>query len=359
MQSPTELRNTGSLSGNSITLKRILRHPKSLLELLPPSLANRSRRILLRRGFKLHSIPPHSLAIPEPYKSSLAAEQLPSIAIVTPSYNQGEFIERTIQSVLNQDYPRLDYIVQDGASSDESVSVIKRYEDRLAFWESKPDAGQSAAINLGLKRSNAEILAYLNSDDALLPGTLHYVAEFFHKHPEVDVVYGDRILIDEHDRIVNYWVLPQFDSEIIKWFDFIPQETMFWRRRAWDAVGGCVDEKFNFAMDWDLILRFVAAKMCIRRLPRFLGAFRVTETQKTKCLWETVGKYESQVLRARVLGKSPTDREIHNNIQSYLNEQTNAERAFKLRNWISQKFGGHSNESCSLSYGSPLTNKGL
>lgn len=359
MQSPSELSCKGTLSGSSITLKRVLRHPKSLLEILPPSLANTSKQILLRRGFKLHSTPPRSLAIPRPYKSSLTAEQLPSIAIVTPSFNQGEFIERTIQSVLYQEYPRLEYFVQDGASSDESVAVIKRYEDRLAFWESKPDGGQSAAINLGLKRSNAEILAYLNSDDALLPGALHYVAEFFHNHPEVDVVYGDRILIDKHDRIGNYWVLPPFDCEMIKWFDFIPQETMFWRRRAWDAVGGCIDEKFNFAMDWDLILRFVAAKMNICRLPRFLGAFRVTETQKTKCLWENVGKYEAQALRERELGVSPTDREIHNNIEAYLNMQTRVERLFKLRSWITNGFAGRSNESCFLSYESPFTNHGL
>jgi len=359
MQSPSVLSNTGSLSGRSVTLKQILRHPKSLLELLPPSLANPYKQMLFRRGFKLHSIPPSSLAIPEPYQSSLTTEQLPSIAIVTPSYNQGNFIERTIQSVLNQEYPRLEYIVQDGASNDESVSVIKRYEDRLAFWESKPDGGQSAAINLGLKRSNAEILAYLNSDDALLPGALHYVAEFFHKHPEVDVVYGNRILIDEHDRIGNYWVLPPFDSQIIKWFDFIPQETMFWRRRAWDAVGSCIDEKFNFAMDWDLILRFVAAKMNICGLPRFLGAFRVTETQKTSCLWESVGKREAQGLRERELGVSPTDREIQNSIRAYLNEQTRVERLFNLRSWISKGFGRRANESCFLSYESPLTSKCL
>ena len=99
-------------------------------------------------------------------------------------------------------------------------------------------------------------MAWLNSDDLLLPGALFYVAEYFRKHPEVDVIYGHRIIINEDNRETGRWVLPPHNDNMLQWADYVPQETMFWRRDLWDKVGGYVDESFQFAMDWELILRF-------------------------------------------------------------------------------------------------------
>src|SRR5262249_23541680 len=144
-----------------------------------------------------------------------------------------------------------------------------------------PDEGQTQAINLGFQHTSGEIMAYLNSDDLLLPGSLAYVAGYMAAHPEVDVVYGHRILIDECDDEVARWVLPRHDDRVLTWANFVPQETLFWRRRIWERVGGTLDASFQFAMDWDLILRFREAGARFVRLPRFLGAFRVHARQKT------------------------------------------------------------------------------
>ncbi len=130
-------------------------------------------------------------------------------------------------------------------------------------------------------------MAYLNSDDILLGGALDYVAAYFSAHPEVDVIYGHRIIIDEEDREIGRWILPRHDRRVIRWSDYIPQETMFWRRRIWEAAGGRLDESFQFAMDWDLILRFDDAGAVFRRVPAFLAAFRHHAGQKTISAMDT------------------------------------------------------------------------
>ena len=216
---------------------------------------------------------------------------------------------------------QLQYVVQDGGSTDRSVDVIRQYEAQLAHWESGPDRGQAHAINLGMQRATGEIMAYLNSDDLIMPGALCYVANYFSRHPEVDVVYGHRILVNESGDEIGRWVLPPHDDRALPWADYIPQETMFWRRRAWDIAGGKIDESFQFAMDWDLILRFREAGLRFARVPRFLGAFRVTEAQKTASLIQTVGKREMDRLRLRALGRVPTPREIHKVLKPYYRRQ--------------------------------------
>src|SRR5262249_1995819 len=178
------------------------------------------------------------------------------IAIVTPSFNQGAFLERTLASVLGQQYPRLEYVVQDGGSTDGTLAVLQRYRDQLTHWESVRDRGQAHAINLGFRRTTGDIMAYLNSDDLLFPGALAFVARYFAAHPQVDVVYGHRVIIDEQDQEVGRWVLPPHEDEVLSWTDPVPQETVFWRRRVWERVGGAMDESFQFALDWDLLLRF-------------------------------------------------------------------------------------------------------
>lgn len=278
---------------------------------------------------KLYHHPPMPLALPRAVPPEPSPEW-PSIALVTPSFQQAAFIERTLLSVLDQRYPRLEYFVQDGGSSDGTVDVLKRQEQRLSGWQSEADKGQSHAINLGFARTSGEIMAWLNSDDLLLPGALAQVAAYFAAHPEVDVVYGHRVLIDEQDREIGRWVLPAHDNEVLSWADFVPQETMFWRRSLWDKVGG-IDENFRFAMDWDLLLRFRDAGARMVRLPHFLGAFRIHEAQKTSAAINDVGRREMALLRRRVLEREVEWREIRRAIVPYLIRHLVHDWAFRLR----------------------------
>jgi hypothetical protein len=161
-------------------------------------------------------------------------------------------------------------------------------------------------------------MAYLNSDDLLLSGSLHYVANFFATHPDVDVVYGHRILINEQDKEIGRWILPRHDNEILSWADYIPQETLFWRRRIWDRVGGSMDDNFQFALDWELLLRFRDVKARFVRLPRFLGAFRVHAEQKTATKVHEIGQEEMFRLRARCAGRTVTSYEVAQRIIPYM-----------------------------------------
>ena len=233
-----------------------------------------------------------------------------SISLVTPSYGQAEFLERTLLSVLGQGYPWLHYRVQDGGSSDGSVSILEKYQDRLGGWESAPDGGQAQAINRGFAHSQGEIMGWLNSDDLLLPGALNYVARYFLEHPQVDLVYGHRVLIDRRDQEIGRWLVPPGQDEILGWADLIPQETMFWRRSLWEKVGGRLDESFQFALDWDLLLRFREVGASMRCLPRFLGAFRIHDQQKTSAQILTIGEAEMFRLRERSLGRRVNQQEV-------------------------------------------------
>lgn len=239
-----------------------------------------------------------------PSRGRLPEARLPAIVIVTPSYNQDKFLESTILSVLNQNYPKLRYRVQDGGSKDRSTEIIQRYADRLAGWYSGKDRGQSDAIRQGfdaLPGEDSDIMAWLNSDDFIAPRVLRFVAEYFVRHPHVDVIYGNRIIIDDHDREVGRWIMPPHDRRALEWIDYVPQETLFFRRRAWNAVGG-LDPTFQFALDWDLIARFQQAGARIVRLPYFLGCFRVHTEQKTSAHIHTTGHEEMNRIRTRIHG---------------------------------------------------------
>jgi GT2 family glycosyltransferase len=277
-------------------------------------------QMLRNRIHRLVHHEPRPLGIPATYASESAPPDAPMISIVTPSFNQATFLEATLRSVLDQRYPKLEYIVQDGGSTDGSIDVLRRHAHGLADWESRPDRGQTHAINLGMQRTTGSIMAYLNSDDVLLPGSLAYVARYFHEHPDVDIVYGHRVLIDVDGQEIGRWVLPPHDDQVIKYTDFIPQETMFWRRRAWEAVGGAFDESFRFALDWDIILRFQAAGLRFVRLPRFLGAFRISEAQKTTSWWLPVGRREVERLTARALGFTPDSSTVRRHIRHYMRQ---------------------------------------
>jgi GT2 family glycosyltransferase len=231
---------------------------------------------------------------------------LPQIGIVTPSYGQAAFLESTMLSILNQNYPRLLYAVQDGASTDASPAIIARYASRLHSWASEPDQGQADAIRRGFSRlvgdlGPDDVMAWLNSDDLLGPRVLGFVAAYFAAHPAVDVIYGHRIIIDDADREVGRWIMPRHEADSIEWIDYVPQETLFWRKRAWDAAGG-IDPTFHFALDWDLLARFRTAGCRIVRVPFFLGCFRIHTQQKTSQLIHTTGADEMARIRLRFHG---------------------------------------------------------
>ena len=230
---------------------------------------------------------------------------LPTISVVIPSYNQARFLEQAILSVLDQRYPNLELMVADGGSTDHSAQLIEKFSERLKWWVSEPDSGQAEAINKGMQHATGAIMAWLNSDDMLMPGTLFRVARFFMDSPRTDVVYGNRILIDESGLDVGRWVLPKHDNFILSYADYIPQETLFWRREIWEKTGGRIDESYQFALDWDLIDRFLNAGARFYRLPAFLGQFRIHQEQKTNARIEDTGFQEMERIRARYLERFP------------------------------------------------------
>jgi glycosyltransferase involved in cell wall biosynthesis/GT2 family glycosyltransferase len=221
----------------------------------------------------------------------LARDRYPTISIVTPTFNQGHTLNETLRSVISQDYPGLEYAVVDGGSSDETKDVLSKFKSHLSYCVSEPDRGQADAIVKGFRHLHGEIMAYLNSDDLLMPGALSFVGRYFARHPEIDVIYGHRVVIDENGAEVGRWILPRHDARAIRHFDYIPQETLFWRRSIYETVGG-VNRAFHFAMDWDLLLRFIAAGARFYRVPYFLACFRVHQSQKTHTLFNSVGERE-------------------------------------------------------------------
>jgi glycosyltransferase involved in cell wall biosynthesis len=212
---------------------------------------------------------------------AIAAGALPKISVVTPSYNQGEFLERTIESVLSQSYPNLEYIVIDGGSEDNSVDIIRKYEHHLAYWFSEPDDGQSNAINKGLMRSTGEILAWLNSDDTYEPCALEIVGNYFREHPEIEVLYGDANLVDVEDRVLlRIHGVPYSRRALIYAGINLHQASTFWRRELFQRVG-MLDEDLHFGMDYDLWFRFAKVGARFSYIPITFANFRQHAESKT------------------------------------------------------------------------------
>ncbi|HOP33327.1 MAG TPA: glycosyltransferase family 2 protein [Candidatus Hydrothermia bacterium] len=206
----------------------------------------------------------------------------PKISIVTPSYNQGEFLEKAILSVLNQNYPNLEYIIIDGGSTDGSVDIIKKYEKYLAYWVSEKDKGQSHALNKGFSRCSGELLMWINADDILLPGALFKIVECFRKHPSTDVIYGDYFYIDVNDAIIRKAVSASFNRKafLLGELNLGCQSSVCWRRGVFMTVG-MVNEDCYYGMDFVLYLKFLKYGARFRYLPSVLGAFRIHSGSKT------------------------------------------------------------------------------
>lgn len=203
----------------------------------------------------------------------------PKITVVTPSYNQGEFLEATLRSILLQEYPHLELLVLDGGSKDNSVDVIRRYEPRLTYWRSERDEGQSAAIAAGFAMATGEIFCWLNSDDILLPGALHTVASHFRRRPRLDVLYGNRLVIDRDGAVTGRHIWP-WHLTAAHWALGQPlaQEATFWRRSMYEEVGGLDPSKF-FIMDYDLFFR-MWRRGRFAKTAAYLGCLRIHEETK-------------------------------------------------------------------------------
>ena len=205
----------------------------------------------------------------------------PLVSIITPSFNQARYIEATIQSVLGQDYPRIEYIVIDGGSSDGTVDLLKKYDHKLAYWVSEKDKGQTDAINKGFARATGDILAWINSDDTYEPGAIAAAVKYLQEHPEAGMVYADCNFINEDGRVIGRFGSAQTDYRLLRQgYVHIPQQTMFFRADLWKQVGP-LDPSFYFAMDYDLWTR-IAARSPIHYLPGQVWAnFRLHTSGKT------------------------------------------------------------------------------
>ena len=270
----------------------------------------------------------------------------PRLNIVTPSYQQARYLGATMASVLEAD-AAVDYLVQDGGSTDGSVALIEASArkpgpssvrpasaPRLIHWVSQRDAGQADAIARGFARTTGDpddLMAWINSDDTYLCGALAFVADYFARHPEVDVLYGNRIVIDEESREIARWFLPPHDDAVLRLNDFVPQETLFWRRRVWDRAGG-LDPAFQFALDWDLLLRFSAIGARVVRVPYFLACFRAHAAQKTAAFMHSTGQAEITRLRERTHGRKFPAHEIegHPLLMNYLRRSAYLEFVWRL-----------------------------
>ncbi|MFO0986479.1 MAG: glycosyltransferase [Alphaproteobacteria bacterium] len=250
-------------------------------EALRASLAARGRGRLGRYRWE-HSADELMAALARVGGASAQGRMLdrPLVSIVTPSFNQGRFLRRTIDSVLNQTYGNIEYLVVDGGSTDDSKAILESYGDRLR-WVSEPDGGQTNAINKGFARARGEIRAYLNSDDTLLPDAVEQAVAFFRRNPDCDLVYGEGIYIDEHDRIVGTYDTAEYSFERLMWDCCVCQPAAFWRRGVADRIGP-FDERLHYAMDYDYWLRIGRAGGRIVHMRRPLANSRVHRDTKTQ-----------------------------------------------------------------------------
>lgn len=235
----------------------------------------------------------------------------PTISIVTPSYNQGAYIEETIRSVLDQGYPGLEYLVLDGGSTDASPQVIRRYADRLAYWVSEPDGGQYDAISRGLQRATGEIMGWLNSDDRHMPWTLAVVAEIFAAFPQVEwITSAYPVNWNARGQAVRCAVRAGYSRELFfrggylpgrPWFarGYIQQESTFWRRSLWERAGGYIEAGLRYAGDYELWARFFEHAE-LYTVTALLGGIRKHGDQKTaQHLGRYIGEAEDVLRRYR------------------------------------------------------------
>ncbi len=205
---------------------------------------------------------------------------LPKVSIITPSFNQGQFLEASIRSVLEQDYPNIEYIIVDGSSKDESVEIIKKYQNHLAWWVSEKDKGHADALNKGFSHATGEILAWLNSDDIYFPNAVSEAISVLRSHPEVGMVYGNADLIDDAGATIGQFAAKQTSyRQMLRGSVHIPQATTFFRSKLWQQVGP-LDLSLFFSFDYDLWVRLAKVSQLLY-VPKRWAKFRIHGAGKT------------------------------------------------------------------------------
>ncbi len=262
-----------------------------------------------------------------PAGADLAA--LPRITVVTPSYQQADFVEECLRSVLLQGYPNLEYVVMDGGSSDGSAEIISRYAAFLDHWQSQPDAGQGNAINQGFARATGEIIGWINSDDMLLPGALFSVARAF-LSGRPDIVYGDALNAFEDDRTLQYWqgywVIPSF----LQFGGVISSHAVFWRR----SIHVPLWEELNCNVDGELWQRLVPGHR-LKYLPRPLGVCRIHgDTKSNAERWREKWRQDDTKIWGR--HGRPTDSRL------FRHWFARSQRIFKWASWMRDRAGKRS-----------------
>jgi len=218
---------------------------------------------------------------------------LPLVSIVTPSYNQGRFLEATLRSVLEQDYPNIEFLVVDGASTDNSIGIIRKYADKITWWVSEKDSGQSEAINKGLRRAHGEIVGWLNSDDVYLPGAVSAAVAAFRSHPEAGVIYGDALAIDADGRPFNVMHARQYSLMDLMAFNIICQPAAFMRRSVLEQVE-YLSPAYHLLMD-NLLWMCMARIAPIVYVPQTWAAARYHDQAKNRTHGTAYGR-EARVL---------------------------------------------------------------
>lgn len=222
-------------------------------------------------------------------------EPWPLVSVITPSYNQGEFIEETIRSLLLQGYPNLEYIIIDGGSEDKSVEIIEKYSPWLFYWVSEPDRGQTHAVNKGFDRSSGEVLAWLNSDDTYEKNALQKVVGLFSTKSAIDVVYGNVKIIDEvGEKITELRSVPfDYQAFLHETVHIASQSAVFWRKKLFFEVG-MLSEEYGFAMDRELLVKFARKNAKFQFLHEVLGTYRCHSSSKT---FGTADKSKQELLK--------------------------------------------------------------
>jgi glycosyltransferase involved in cell wall biosynthesis len=229
---------------------------------------------------------------------------LPTISVVTCSYQQGAFLDATIRSLVDQHYPGLEYILIDGGSTDETLDVIGRHAEQIDYWASEPDEGQTDALIKGFAHSSGDIMGWLCSDDLLLPHALETVGQFFADHPETDAVYGDALWIDRSGDFIRPKKEIGFSRFMLRFdHNYVPQPAMFWRRRLFEKAGG-LNRSFQLAMDTDLWDRFSEHSRIVH-IPQYLACMRFYPEQKTRAQRANSLKEDSEIRRRSAWSAPP------------------------------------------------------
>lgn len=219
------------------------------------------------------------------------------ISVIIPSYNQGEFLERTILSVINQGYSNTELIIIDGGSNDNSLEILKAYDSHISYWVSEPDQGQSDALNKGFSRATGNLMGWLNADDLYLPGVFAIIADEFEARQSVSVIFGDHLEIDKNDMVTDYMYAFDFSTKHFIYEGFhLNAQAMFWRSSLFQDFG-VFDVRLHRTMDYDMILRFgiIAGESVFFRLEKPLACFRRHGAQKTQRYDEVVASEHAYI----------------------------------------------------------------